>query len=434
MKIKPKSSLLKTAAFVGVVKVFYNSLVKFGFIDYVFEEEDLVFPSFYSWLCNSNSLVTLSSKLIVENSNASIKFNQNYEGLYSDIGCQKLEENYNFKKEIDYGVNSSEVFSMTSSGVFRDSISKAIFYVDSQISERKIMENTIPVKTIKVKVPRNFRHKFDRFIKRIYTSPAKPKEPENLTKDFDRIVSLGSISAPDLDLSLLDDSAKIFYKDLEEFLNSEEWYKNKKFKYKRSYLFYGLPGTGKTTMIQQVAKAFKKDIIYLSISEILNTHSAISLTRASSTRKNTIILIEDLHNIKSFIKNNTEAMDRLEQVGSLTPTGREIFENKHGDFSPLLNFLDGALSLHGQIVCMTTNNKESLPDTLLRKGRVNVDLEVKPLSPDKINANYNHFYNLPLGSNSINRNYVMTMADLSDILILNKHSPDKAKILIEEHK
>ena len=65
----------------------------------VFEEEDPVFPSLYSWLVNNKSILPLASKLVIDKAEGVVNFNENYEGL----GTHSTQtESYSFVKNIDF--------------------------------------------------------------------------------------------------------------------------------------------------------------------------------------------------------------------------------------------------------------------------------------------------------------------------------------------
>lgn len=54
--------------------------------------------------------------------------------------------------------------------------------------------------------------------------------------------------------------------DVQEFIDSEQWYNEMGIPHKRSYLIYGPPGTGKSSLAQAIAGAFNYSICYLNCS------------------------------------------------------------------------------------------------------------------------------------------------------------------------
>ena len=62
-------------------------------------------------------------------------------------------------------------------------------------------------------------------------------------------------------------------------------------------------------------------------------------------------------------------------------------------FSGLLNALDGVASQEGHIVIMTTNHRERLDPALIRPGRVDKQIEIKPASKDQMQKMFTFFYN-----------------------------------------
>lgn len=96
--------------------------------------------------------------------------------------------------------------------------------------------------------------------------------------------------------------------------------------YRRGYLLWGPPGTGKTSFTQAVAGKMNLDICYLNLSG--NDLDDDDLNRAlNNAPKNSIILLEDIDGI--FVQRDSVTRE---------------FEGKHVSFSGLLNALDGVRS------------------------------------------------------------------------------------------
>lgn len=105
--------------------------------------------------------------------------------------------------------------------------------------------------------------------------------------------------------------------------------------YKRSYLFFGPPGTGKSSLAQAVAGEIKFSICFVNCSDNINDFNFNKLLNTAP--KQSIILVEDVDSIFSERKNT-------EKNNALT-------------FSGFLNAIDGVRSQEGRIIIMTTNYK-----------------------------------------------------------------------------
>lgn len=142
--------------------------------------------------------------------------------------------------------------------------------------------------------------------------------------------------------------------DIQEFIESQEWYEEMGIPYKRSYLLYGPPGTGKSSFAQALAGYIGFSICFVNCSDRVNDFQFNSLLNKAP--KQSIILIEDVDAIFSERK-NTEKNNQL-------------------TFSGFLNAIDGVRSQEGRILVMTTNYKERLDPALLRPGRVDELYEI----------------------------------------------------------
>ena len=113
---------------------------------------------------------------------------------------------------------------------------------------------------------------------------------------------------------------------MKRFQQSPSWYKEKGVPYRRGYLLYGPPGSGKTSFTQAIAGAMKLHICYLNLSG--DTLDDDMLNRAlNDAPSDSIILLEDIDGI--FVERESVSKQHK---------GRRV------TFAGLLNALDGVRS------------------------------------------------------------------------------------------
>ncbi|KAF8848734.1 P-loop containing nucleoside triphosphate hydrolase protein, partial [Acephala macrosclerotiorum] len=141
--------------------------------------------------------------------------------------------------------------------------------------------------------------------------------------------------------------------------------------YRRGYLLYGSPGTGKSSLSSAIASYFGLDIYIFSLSNI-NEASLKSLFAKLPSR--CVILLEDIDAVSS----NRDAE---------TESSRQISKSTSGKLSlfALLNIIDGVGSQEGRILIMTTNYITRLDGALIRLGRVDKMVELG-LADNKMTA------------------------------------------------
>lgn len=178
-------------------------------------------------------------------------------------------------------------------------------------------------------------------------------------------VTLSSQKKRSLDTVYLDkDSKERIINDISKFLNSEDIYDKHGIPYKRSYLFRGPPGTGKTSFIYAIASHFKMNIgLYKYNTEKKPISHAIK-----TIPQNTILVIEDLQFAVPECK------------------------TKNVDFSEMLNAMDGIFIKNKLITFYTSNSVSEIPKVFLRPGRIDLDLILAYASESQIKNIYLSFF------------------------------------------
>jgi chaperone BCS1 len=170
------------------------------------------------------------------------------------------------------------------------------------------------------------------------------------------------------------EASQTLVSDLEEFLSdgTAQFYQDHGIPYKRSYLFYGVPGAGKTSMIQALAGRFGRNLCYLS-----PTHPELS----DDSLKSAIERVPD------------NAIVVLEDVDALFGKGREKkIHQSPLTFSGLLNALDGVGNHNGLVFVLTTNFKDQLDAALIRDGRVDLRVRFDYCTPEQMEKLFDNFY------------------------------------------
>uniref|UniRef100_A0A8R7UXZ6 AAA+ ATPase domain-containing protein n=1 Tax=Triticum urartu TaxID=4572 RepID=A0A8R7UXZ6_TRIUA len=157
--------------------------------------------------------------------------------------------------------------------------------------------------------------------------------------------------------------------DLEMFRDGKDYYASIGKTWKRGYLLFGPPGTGKSTMIAAMANFLNYDVY----DELTTVKNNTELKRLFiDTEGKSIIVIEDIDC----------SIDLTGKRGKKGKKKKDDDEDKDKEtkvtLSGVLNFIDGLWSACGgeRIIVFTTNHKENLDPALIRRGRMDMHIEM----------------------------------------------------------
>ena len=156
--------------------------------------------------------------------------------------------------------------------------------------------------------------------------------------------------------------------DVNQFIEEEDVYNEFGIPYKRTYLFEGLPGSGKTSMIFALASKLEMNISIFNFGP--DVDDAVFMKAISTLPENSILLLEDVDAL--FVERESKIKSCI-------------------TFSGILNTLDGVSRRHKLITFITTNYVEKLDSALLRPGRIDYIIKFTYASKEQIEMMFKRF-------------------------------------------
>jgi len=189
-------------------------------------------------------------------------------------------------------------------------------------------------------------------------------------------------------------------------INIIDSFTNNKLDYpKLSFLLYGIPGCGKTSLIKAIANYTNRHIINIDIS------SYSTINEIKKAFYNPYLSCMNRYNNERFIKIPLskrvivlEEIDTaLDMIKKRSAKNEDDKDEKNSNeikceninLGTLLTIIDGVNELSGPILIITTNHPEKIDPALLRPGRVNMKIELgymdKYTATEMIKSFYNDF-------------------------------------------
>ena len=181
---------------------------------------------------------------------------------------------------------------------------------------------------------------------------------------------LGTRTKRDIDtIYLPSKQKKAMIDDLTSFLDPKIIIKYKKLgiTHKRTYLFEGIPGAGKSSFIMALASHFGYNIAIINFTPKMTDNDLIRLLRSLEEKEENkvFIIFEDMDCIFKERKSNDESRNMV-------------------TFSGILNALDGITTRDNMICFITTNYKQNLDSALIRPGRVDYIMRFEYVNKEQV--------------------------------------------------
>lgn len=218
-------------------------------------------------------------------------------------------------------------------------------------------------------------------------------------------------------------------------------------------LFYGEPGTGKTSAIKAVAHYLQMHLIIVPMNHIKSKKRLEELffsSKMDDYPQNKRIYVfeeidcngwQDIVRDRSLLLKDSNGTSfstgSSDNVGDAISTavsaiadsikngvnGSEGKSKKKEEDDKLtlgavLEVIDGLVEAPGRVIIFTTNHKEHLDPALLRPGRIDMQVEFKKLRRSHIADIYKKWYGYPICSKAISDipDYKFTQAEISQLL------------------
>ena len=179
-------------------------------------------------------------------------------------------------------------------------------------------------------------------------------------------------------------------KAVEFFNNNQDWYEKRGLAKKLVIVLYGPPGTGKTSLSRFICDETKRHLASIDIGNITGADFSNNIKALSDS--NALVSIQDFDANCAFHKRDSGEV-QMSNSGVVDVINKNTNETYKGlSISSILNTLQGDVPLSDVVIVMTTNHIEKIDPAILRKGRVDLLIEVGALHFDEVKEFWEFYY------------------------------------------
>ncbi|KAJ5641193.1 hypothetical protein N7490_005193 [Penicillium lividum] len=179
--------------------------------------------------------------------------------------------------------------------------------------------------------------------------------------------------------------------DIELFFSKDvaASYRRRGIPYRRGYLFYGTPGTGKTSLCKALAAKFGLSIYTINLASVDDNGLEELFRTIPSAPERCLVLLEDIDS--AGIKREVNKVD----IDNTEPTSHQ----SRVTLASFLNVVDGIGTKDGYLLVATTNAMPELDSAMTRPGRIDRKFEFGNPDASTIADYFLHFFGDPEGKN-----------------------------------